>query len=318
MKLIGKTNARDVPRNPRVPKTFGNIMSDLSRFFEQKGGEIKWHTGKEKSDNYREVNLVDMMDSCDSWVLLVNVLNVEVANPVTQKRSGSVHDRKTYKLEDDRGMESSSHIVIFKEKREHGFLVLYEKNQYLCFSRMKGFLNYLLRELSKEASGYSLAHPNGARNATMRVYPFMEFLGHISDDFQVQLSNGSLSEIRLVVDSDKVRGYDISSHGDLIEAEIKMSVDKKSIQASGGNYKHIEKALSYAGSLSGRRVRVKYKDDEGGGHTRELDVESGRLVDDDKFVRREVVSGFSEKLSTSYPKINSEIVSKILEVGKDA
>lgn len=195
--LHGRTRAKGITHNLATPRTLDALMLEFQQL-----RELNLARRKISTQSKLEYRLEDMEERHDSWVLLINVVDPQAAHPVTQKIGGDDSDRTVIELSDDRGLESSTHLVILKQRdRAHKHLVLYEKSTSVPFGRASSFLNHLCRLTAKRyLAEYSLPHPDGVAGKRINTYCSITFLGHPSDEFQTEVETGRLSDVRLVSD----------------------------------------------------------------------------------------------------------------------
>lgn len=311
LSISGKTLARDIPHLMASPRTLNEVMAEFSSLRELNLARKKVAAGSDL-----EFRLEDLEERADSWVLMINVVDTEAAHPVTQKVGGTEEDREVIELSDERGLESSTHIVIYKAQtaaRKH--LALIEKNPALPPIKANGFINHLCKLAARQFKDeYKQPHPSGIANKTINVFCVFGFLAHPSDEFRQELESGVINSIKITSDMTVIRGYDVNSHSELIGTDIKMKVSRADIMLNGGNWGHLRKAITLADSLESPYVRVSFTDETGTGHTATLSSDTGALWEADKYVKKRKISGFGNALSTSFPTIHEGIRDKILEL----
>jgi len=311
LSLVGLTRARDITGAIASPRSLDELMEDFHVLRER--NQARKRVVGTTSLEYK---LEDMEERRDCWILLVNIVDGSVAHPVTQVIGGTNADRQVVDLSGNRGIESSAHLVLYKQPNEAGkYLCLSERVANLPFSKIVAFFNYLARTSAKNnPEFYRKPHPDGSAGKYINTYCSLGMLGHPSDQFLGELESGVLSDIRLTSDANIVHGYDAQVHTDLVGAEVKMKLGRLNVLASGGNWGHVQKAIRYGNSLNSPFVRVQFKDATGAGHTAELSVDTGQLVNADRYVKKVRIQGFTVPLSTSYPVIEEGIRDKMLEL----
>ncbi|MDE1466094.1 hypothetical protein [Spartinivicinus poritis] len=164
--LAGKTHARDINHALVSPRTINEIMNELTAIKAENKARKK--VSPRGTQEYR---LQDICEHDDYWILLVNVVDTTAANPVTQKVGGAESDREIIELGDDKGLESSSHLIIYKEQNNaQKHLVLFEKNLSLPFKKAASFLNHLLKVAARHfADRYIRPHPSGIEGKTINL-----------------------------------------------------------------------------------------------------------------------------------------------------
>jgi len=255
-----------------------------------------------------------MEERDDSWVLLVNIVDADAAHPVTQKIGGTDEDREVIELGDDIGLESSTHIIIFKQADEAiKHLTLYERSSNISFSRAMMFINHLCKLAAKQFPNvYTRSHPNGVENKNINIYCSILYLGHPSEEFLEELEEGKVSDLRITSDVNVLRGLDAAAYPDFIGTEIKMKVGHLDVAMSGGNWGRVKKALEYADSLEAPFVRVQFTDVSGSSHTAILSSDTKQLYQADKYVKKRKIEGFGNSLKTAFPVIHEGIRDKML------
>jgi hypothetical protein len=307
--LHSKTRAKGIGYKLPPTKSLCELIGDFKQLREL-------NKARQRAGGDFEICLEDIEERDDSWVLLFNVVDGKASHPVTQKIGGGDDDREIIELGTDRGIESSSHVVIYKSPDTAGkSLTLCEKSFSIPFSRIVRFLNYLSKEAARSFSdSYVKPHPNGAKDKTINTYCCFDYFGHPSNQFRDELETGRLSDIRITSDADIVRGYDANVHSELYSTEIRMKVGRLDVMASRGNWGHLQKAISHAESLNAPFVRVQFQDESGAGHTANISTDTGQLWNADKYVKKVKIQDFGNSLRTAYPIIHEGIRDKILEL----
>lgn len=309
--LSGKTRARDIPHIMATPRSLNDLMQEI---FELR--ELNMARKKVTAGSKLEFRLEDMEELDNSWVLLINVVDTEAAHPVTQRVGGDDQDREVIELGDDRGLESSSHLIILKQQNDaNKHLALFEKSTSLPFSKAASFLNHLFKVAARHNSdSYKQPHPSGEENRTINVFCNINFLAHPSEEFRKELESGTINGIKITSNMNVIRGYDANMHSELIGADIKMKVGRLDVMLNGGNWGHLQKAIHHANTLESPFVRVSFTDSSGSGHTATLSTDTGTLWQADKYVKKCKIEGFGNALRTAFPNIHNGIKNKMLEL----
>ena len=309
IQIKGKTRSQDIKFDLMAPRTLNELMKEFICLRELNMARHKLSDGSKQ-----EFILADLQEYDNYWVLLINIVDADAAHIVTNKMGGSDIDRQVITLDDNQGLESSAHVIIYKEKDvANKHLVLYEKSQNLSFAKAISFLNKLSKVTAKQfLNSYQIPHPSGLENQLINIYCSIDYFGHPSDEFYEELEAGVLTGIRLTSEMDRVLGYDANAHKDLIGHEIKMNTSKLSIIASRGNLGHLKKAIKYADSLKSPFVRVQFKDSTGVGHSATLSTDTEQLVAGDKYIKKRKIEGFGNSLQTAFPIIHQGIIDKMV------
>lgn len=309
--LSGDTRARGINGILPSPRDLNALMNEFIIL-----RDLNVARKKVSNTSKQEYRLEDMEERQDCWVLLINVVDTDAAHPVTQKLDGTDEDREVVVLGDDRGLESSSHMIIKKERtaaRKH--VCLFEKGPALPFSKAISFLNHLCKLTAKHhENDYKLPHPSGENGRNYNVFALFTFVAHPSDEFRDELDNGVIRGIKITSSMDKVRGYDANVHSDLIGTDIKMDVGRFAVARSGGNYAHLQKALRSADTLDSPYVRISFADATGAYHSAELSSDTCMITNSDKYIKKRKIEGFVGALKTAFPIIHEGIRDKMLGV----
>jgi hypothetical protein len=312
--LYARTRAKDINHVLVSPRSLDELMNDFHQL-----REMNLARKRLSSQSRLEFRLEDMEELPDSWVLLVNVVDAAAAHPVTQLIGGSDDDREVVTLGHGRGLESSTHLILYKARDAAGkHLILCEKSSNLPFAKASSFLNHLCKVASKKVDDvYKLPHPDGVDGKTINAYCVVTFLGHPSDSFREELEEGKITDISLTSDARIIRGYDAQAHQELVSTEIKMKVSRIDVALSGGNWGHLQKAIQYGNDLGTHLVRVRFSDSSGSGHSATLDINTALLQDADRYVKKRMISGFNHSLRTAFSNIHDGIRDKMLELEDD-
>lgn len=311
--LFGKSTAHDIKTNLASPRTLNQIMAEVR--------ELKLIDLAKQDFNTRlgfEIVLADIEEHSNYWVLLINIVDADAEHVVTKKVGGNDNDREVIEFNQNKGLESSAHLIIFKEQnvaKKH--LFLFERVDALRFGRVMKFINHLFRVASKHFKNeYRIAHPSGAKGKMHTIYCRVDFLAHPSDEFKQELASGVINGIKITSSLELIKGFDSKKHNVLSGVQVQAKIGRLDIMKSGGNWKHLQKVIRQAESIDSPFVRVSFTDVSGSGHTATLSTDTGGLVDSDKYVKKCKIEGFGGILRSAYPKIHSGIRDKMLELIK--
>lgn len=310
--IFGGTRSPDLKdKTLAAPRSLDELMREFIIL-----RDLKKAQNKISYQSKQEYRLEDMEEQPDCWILMINVVDTDASHPVTQKVSGTPSDRTVIELGNDRGLESSSHLIIYKNTNAAGkHLCLFEQNSPLPFRKAIAFLRKLCRISAKHhAKEYKQQHPSDEGGKTFNIYCDIGYYAHPSDEFIQELDEGVIKGIRITSEMDAVKGYDVNKYPELLGADIKMSTSRWEVMKSGGNWKHLQKAITYADSLDSPFVRVSFQDSSGASHTAELSSDTSNLTNSDKYVKKRKIEGFGNALHTAFPIIHSEIVQKMKEI----
>jgi hypothetical protein len=227
--------------------------------------------------------------------------------------------RLSMKFDDERA-EYSVHMVI--SQKEAGGL-----NHHYCCTVEEcpaTSVNYLIRALNaflkraafKYPKKFLQKHPDNVivngEPEMMGTYSRVVVLGHPAEDFQKTLSDGSLSGISAITNYDIDNSVDGSQTVKPVARELKFSVSRSVV--NDDNWGYLEKVRQYSLTGESNVLRVKFKDENEQPYTLSVDPVSGKLIDEKKFVKKLVLTGFTKELTTSSEGcFNQELVSKMSE-----
>lgn len=272
----------------------------------------------------KEIYLADLEknDSNGYWTLLINITDTTLADEVHRKIGGNETTRKVNIKTSGVGTDFSSHIIIKSIPEVDGsWTVLYEQSSALPVRVVSNYLNELFKRVAKANKGdFEIAHPKNTVDSKGNVkkintYCYCHFNGHISDEFRNDLNGGSLKSITLITGEIKsVVGYDAQKHTSIKEVQLPIIIDKNAILKAGGNWSWIDNfRKSDAKDLKMQEIKVSFKDDGDVSHTAEIDITSGKLINDDRYVKKVKITGFIDILTTSVDLIHKPITDKMLE-----
>lgn len=309
--IYGKTRSAGFANKLTACDDIQEIMQDIIEI-KAKGKAKKDIGGKPKM----ALQLEDIQEMDECWVILINAVDVGAAHPVTQKLGGSKDDRVIISLAQDVGLESSSHLIIEKGKNTaKNHLAIYEKSSAIPFAKAVVFLNHLLRLCYNEfPDKYRILHPSGEDDKWIRVYPYIEYFGHPSDEFIEELDSGILNSIKLTTGIESVNGYDANQHQDLIGVDVKMSVSRARIMMNGGNWRHVKEAVKHADTINAPFVRIGFTDNTSAGRNATINTDTGLLSEKEKYVKKCKITGFNAPLTTAVDSIHEGIRDKMLEL----
>ncbi|WP_064435425.1 hypothetical protein [Pseudoalteromonas neustonica] len=272
----------------------------------------------------KELYIADMKynRSTTTWQLLINIVDTSLADEVHRQIGGAASTRKVNSKTDDVGTEFSSHVIFKGSKQESTvYLALYEQTPNLPVKLIARYLNEVLKRVAREYEDeFKIKHPQNildekGKPKTIRTYFKCHFNGHASDQFKNDVDNGEFNDIKLITgEMSKVEGYDVQKHSQLREVQIPVKIDKVALLKAGGNHKWLSKfRRGVAKDLGMQELKVSFKDETDASHTANIDVDTGMLVNSEKYVKKVKISDFSEPLTTSVDLIHKPIIKKMLE-----
>lgn len=275
-------------------------------------------------ENQKEIYLaeVEQDESNDCWKLLINITDTTFADEVHREIGGSYDTRKVFSKTEGVGTDFSSHIMIKSTPQSNGsWVVLLEQSSALPVKLVSRYLNELFRRLTQTCKeDFQVDHPKNAvdRNGHVKkinTYCNCHFNGHISLQFQDDLNRGTLKTITLITGRiDSIDGYDVQKHTSVKEVLLPIRINKDEILKAGGNFKWFDRLRNNdAKELNMQEIKVSFRDDGDVPHTAKIDIHSGCLIDDDKYVKKVKIIDFKDMLTTSVDTFYKPIMSKMLE-----
>lgn len=275
-------------------------------------------------ENQKEIYLaeVEQDELNDCWKLLINITDTTLADEVHREIGGSDDTRKVFSKMEGVGTDFSSHIMIKSTPQLNGsWVVLLEQSSALPVKFVSRYFNELFRRLTQTCKeDFQVNHPKNAvdRNGDVKkinTYCNCHFNGHISQQFQDDLNSGTLKTITLITGRiDSIDGYDVQKHTSVKEVQLPIRIDKNEILKAGGNYKWFDRLRKNdAKELNMQEIKVSFRDDGDVPHTAKIDIDSGCLIDGDKYVKKVKITDFTDMLTTSVDTFYKPIMSKMLE-----
>lgn len=272
----------------------------------------------------KEIYLADIEPDAAKghWTLLINITDTTLADEVHREIGGNEATRKVNAKKNGVGTDFSSHIIIKSTPEADGsWTVLYEQSSALPVRVVSNYLNELFRRVARANKGdFEIDHPKNAVDSKgsvkkINTYCHCHFNGHISDEFRDDLNGGSLKSLTLITGEIKsVVGYDAQKHTSVKEVQLPIIIDKKAILKAGDNWSWLDNLRkSDAKDLKMQEIKVSFKDDGDVSHTAEIDITTGKLINDDRYVKKVKITDFFDILTTSVDLIHKPITDKMLE-----
>lgn len=275
-------------------------------------------------DSETEIYLADIEQDVvnDCWKLLFNITDTTLADEVHREIGGNDDTRKVHAKKSGVGTDFSSHIIIKAAPEANGrWLVLYEQSSALSVKLVTIYLNELFKRIAKDnKDDFEIDHPKNIVDSKgvikkINTYCRCHFNGHISKEFEDDLNGGSLKSLVLITGNiDSIVGYDAQKHTSIKEVQLPIKIDKNEILKAGGNYSLVDRFRNNdAKAMNMESIKVSFKDDGDVSHTAEIDTNTGKLIDSEKYVKKIKIIGFKDILTTSVDLIYKPIITKMLE-----
>ncbi|UPG92668.1 hypothetical protein [Luteibacter aegosomatissinici] len=258
-------------------------------------------------------NIQDIKLFANRCEMLINYVDPDAADPTL---TDPVKKQRRQVLKNgDEGLEHSAHILWkFGDKSNNApctFLV--EAAAGLGSTRVATILRTLLREASKDSKKFTIEDPEATRDAAghfkrIPARPLIHLAGHPSKEFIQDLQKGELKEVEL---------YSLQNKGAKWDSSGAATIDRSSVIIKANPQKATQKALNLLKTITSGHTsdyefaRIKFKSESDLDHTVNVHSSSFNLVNEDKYVRKERITGIGDNLPTAFSAINTVIMSKI-------
>ena len=211
------------------------------------------------------------------------------------------------------GADYSAHVVInLNAFGPNMYRASVEHCPGLSISRLEFLLNLILRTCGKEYRDEMMRpHPNGSvekdgspKQVVLRNR--LIFSGHPSDALLRELQSGKVESMVLIDQRQRTRPWD--SNGYIIEdvREVKLKVNPAKILMAIRDT--IKSVCKEADSKHWGRLRVRFQTVTGINRSVLFDTSNASVLDEDRYIKKEVLKNFSAPLTASVEKLHPEIV----------
>lgn len=275
----------------------------------------RWDAGLATITNSRghAWNIQDIKVESNRCEMLMNYVDPDAADPTladpVRKR------RRQVTKDEDEGLEHSAHILWSYGNRTNNepctFLV--EAATGLGATRVAKVLRALLRDAAKDSDKFKIDDPEATRDESGKfkkipARPLIDLAGHPSKEFLEDLKRGQLQEVEL---------YTLKQHGTRWDSSGASRIEKSSILIKTVPEKMTQRALGMLKTITNGHTkdfefaRVKFKSESDLDHSVNVHSSSFKLVNEDKYVRKEHITEIGDNLPTAFAAINVVIMSKI-------
>lgn len=268
-----------------------------------------WTYTIKRGDQKLEFELSEIKITDTDISLLVRHIDKEAAD-------NAVRDKVTNKLKvlspkKNEEYERACHIYIkLQDDAEGEYLCLVEHIPNISTSVIKRLLNSILAqtaELNKKEFTTPALSGEKDKDGNPVIYPFRMLLnidGHMDDRFAQMLKDGIFSDATFISESAvSIPGIDMGE-----EKLVKKHQIKVNLSEIEGDIRKTLLTFGQKMNFSKLRVRVGSASD---GVNVDLDMSDGEPLNDLRYVKKEVLTDFTGKLSTSYESISDEMVDKM-------
>jgi hypothetical protein len=144
----------------------------------------------------------------------------------------------------------------------------------------------------------------------MKLKYQFELRGHPSDDFKKELNEGVLSGIEVVKYKHKPLTWDDGKTA--IEQKQVIHLTAASDGRSAKLYETLKSVCKTAADKNFETVRIKFKDSSDYYRSVALEPSSMSLLNEDRYIKKVRLEGFSAKLDTGYEQLQPELLGKMM------
>lgn len=259
--------------------------------------------------------LQDLEFDDDHASFLINLCDRDAADLAFSNPGAKTRRAVVKQLEE--GLDASAHVVIRLDPSvPDTYKMLIESTHGLPSSKVEQFLNYCLRKLGGLIPNeFMVEDPEQAVDADSKVKKIkarmkVRLFGHPSSTLQADINAGTVNGVELITRNVPARLWD--QNGYVLETAHAIKMDTRRINSSGIWHKFGVISEICAGGISQNleTLRVKFKTAAGLNRTVLLDTAT-LTTNDEAYVRKELLHGFTDDLSSSYEKINTHLVARM-------
>lgn len=247
--------------------------------------------------------------------LLINISDQDAADPTIANAVKNTRRRVTRKPEE--GVEGSLHMVVnLTPVHKNIYTAVIECTPGLPASRVQKLLNLYVRLAKTQfPDEFMVNDPSGALTKTgeykkISVSNKLELFGQPSKQLEQDINSGTLSGLELIQYKDQKANWDeegyITSRSYITSLGVK-PIDRPGIRPWQLLTQCFKKALAVKAS----QVRIRFKTASGLHRTVLIDPETEKAIDEEHYVRKEVLSNFSVALESAYATMNTELIDKL-------
>lgn len=257
--------------------------------------------------------LVDIEITNDFGILLITRSDKDAADQAIVGLS-----RKDFKVAAktrDEGNAYSAHVALrLKPSSDGSFLVLIEESLGINSLLVSRLMVRGIRAASAMGStAFLYDHPSGALDKhgnlkKLRGRYKVELIGHPSDAFLYELDQGKLLGIEVVDSTATKKFWDAYNATEYVSRTVKL---KPLPNPTTPHAKIVASVCENAKLEKMAEVRVRFEDTSQFSHTVVFNAFDGKLVNEDKFVKKASLRNFPGRLDTAFQAIHAEIRDKM-------
>lgn|GEM_PF-2462037 len=296
-------------------------LSEIYQFIEKLMASGDRLLQKGRTSKSARFYLADMKLQGSKLVLLVNRCDPTAPDAVSsdpENKSRVVHTKP-----EGHGGDFSAHVVIETTpiKGDNYYLCVIETvfGSGLHASSVAGYLRHVFRHCRLQfPSEFLIPHDSGAKQkdgspVTVRHVHFAELQGHPSTEFEKELSEGTLSGLELLDFSTKGAVWDEQGVIEEQGRKVLLRPEKKVLKDTAKAVQQIRSKVLGDKNLHYPQIRIRFTNQKGEPRDATIDTESGRLVNEQKYVKRHVINAPTIN-TASLDAINGIIIKQVLRL----
>lgn len=208
----------------------------------------------------------------------------------------------------DDGNAYSCHVAFkLRETKPSEYLTLVEEVPGISTDKIVRLLSQVRRVASSRGSTtFCYRHPDGSEKLLQGTYRF-DLSGHPSIDFIRELNGGALQGIEVVNSAVTKAGWDAFN----ATVPLAQVVRLKPLKSSATVYNIIKSVCDRAKLEKMDQVRVRFVDSDAQHHSLTFDPDTYRLMNEERYVKREWLNNFTTRLDTGVQTIHPDIRDKM-------
>jgi hypothetical protein len=276
------------------------------------------HAERSQNGGRETIYIGDMKVTRKHVSILVNISDRAAADPVVTNRKRKT--RKEIVKNQDEGLDYSCHIVVSlapSTKDQDAYPARIEVATGLASSRIQMFLNRILRLVSKSGPVFTLQDPEATTTRsgaykTIRVRPHIELRGFPSSTFLEDLKKGELSDLELYTYKDHAKPWDSNAY--VVEDKSGVVLKPNPRKVAPKALQAVKGVLSNADSKKYEQAKIIFKNESGVSKSVRIYTDDLHLVNDMKYVKKEIIDKFSKSLPSSFEVIDQEVEAKMISL----
>ena len=228
--------------------------------------------------------------------LLIKLGDKNIPNPVFE--NFLTEERRDITKKENEGNLVSAHIVIKSDrnKERDSHIMLIEQVPGLSISMLQLYFRYLFND--------ELYHKSHEGNTYRCLF---DIIGYKGTTIENALEDGELKDIEFIHHESQFIGFDEANTIKKIKTKITITLNDVNAKNSMFN-----KLISHYKKHPTDRMFVKIKSNDQT-QTSEVDIENPDILSQ-YLIKNEVIKGFSKPLPQAYKNINTEVISKIINL----